>query len=40
LHTDLVQSVVTVNRENSLLQAQLNAATVKQHALESMSKAQ
>jgi hypothetical protein len=40
LHTDMVQTAVTMSKESSLLQAQLSAATVKHHALEAMNKAQ
>ena len=40
LHTDLIQTAVTAGKENSVLQAQLNAATMKHHALEAMGQAQ
>lgn len=40
LHTDMVQTAVTMSKESSLLQAQINAATVKHHALEAMGQAQ
>ena len=40
LHTDMVQTAIAVNKETGLLQAQINAATVKHHALEAMSQAQ
>jgi len=40
LHTDMVQTAVTMSKETSLLQAQINAATVKHHALEAMNQAQ
>ena len=39
LHTDMVQTAVTMSRETSILQAQINAATVKRHALEAMNQA-
>ena len=39
LHTDMVQTVVTMSKESSILQAQISAATVKNHALEAMGKA-
>lgn len=40
LHTDMVQTAVTMSKESSMLQAQIGAATVKHHALESMSQIQ
>jgi hypothetical protein len=40
LHTDMVQTAVTMSKESSLLQAQISAATVKHHALEAMNQAQ
>ncbi len=40
LHTDMVQTAVTMGKESSVLQAQISAATVKNHALEAMSQAQ
>lgn len=40
LHTDLIQTAVTMGKESSMLQAQLSAATVKRHALEAMQQAQ
>lgn len=40
LHTDMVQTAVTMSKESSMLQAQISAATVKHHALESMNKVQ
>ncbi|MBO7069089.1 MAG: hypothetical protein J6W52_10525 [Bacteroidaceae bacterium] len=39
LHTDMVQTAVTMSKETSILQAQINAATVKRHALEAMTQA-
>lgn len=36
LHTDMIQTAVTVSKENNQLQAQIGAATVKRHALEAM----
>ena len=39
LHTDMVQTAVTMSRESGILQAQISAATVKRHALEAMSQA-
>lgn len=36
LHTDMVQTAVTMSKESSILQAQISAATVKKHALEAM----
>lgn len=40
LRTDMIQTAVTMSKESSLLQAQINAATVKRHALEAMGQAQ
>ena len=40
LHTDMVQTAVTMSKESSVLQAQISAATVKHHALEAMNQAQ
>ena len=40
LHTDMVQTAVTMSKENSVLQAQISAATIKNHALEAMGMAQ
>lgn len=40
LHTDMVQTAVTMSKESSILQAQISAATVKNHALEAMEMAQ
>lgn len=40
LHTDMVQSVVTMSKESSILQARISAANVKHHALEAMNQAQ
>lgn len=40
LHTDMIQTAVTMGKESSLLQAQVSAATVKRHALEAMEQAQ
>lgn len=40
LHTDMVQTSVTLSKESSILQAQIGAATVKNHALEAMEMAQ
>lgn len=39
LHTYMVQTAVTMGKENSLLQAQISMANVKKHALEAMSQA-
>lgn len=40
LHTDMVQTAVTMSKESSILQAQISAATIKNHALEAMGMAQ
>lgn len=40
LKTDMIQSAVTMGKESSILQAQLNVATMKNHALQAMSQAQ
>lgn len=40
LKTDMIQSAVTAGKESSILQAQLNVALMKQHALQAMSQAQ
>jgi hypothetical protein len=40
LHTDMVQTAVTMYKESSTLQAQISTATVKRHALEAMNQAQ
>lgn len=40
LHTDMVQTAVTAGKESSMLQAQIGAAMVKNHALEAMGQAQ
>ena len=40
LRTDLIQTAVTMGKESSLLQAQLSAAAVKNHALGAMNQAQ
>jgi hypothetical protein len=40
LHTDMVQTAVTMYKESSTLQAQISSANVKRHALEAMSQAQ
>lgn len=40
LHTDMIQTAVTMSKESGLLQAQISAATVKHHALEAMGQAQ
>lgn len=40
LHTDMVQNAVTMGKESSMLQAQLNIATMKSHALQAMGQAQ
>ena len=40
LHTDMVQTAVTMSKESSILQAQINAAAVKSHALQAMAQAQ
>ena len=40
LHTDMIQTAITMNKESSILQAQISAATVKNHALQAMSQAQ
>lgn len=37
LHTDLIHSAVTLNKESEIIQAQIESANVKQHALEAMS---
>ena len=39
LHTDMVQTAVTMSKESSVLQAQIGAAVVKKHALEAMGRA-
>lgn len=39
LHTDMVQNTVTLNKESGLLQSQISAAMVKQHALLAMNQA-
>lgn len=39
LHTDMVQTAVTAAKENGMLQAQITAALVKNHALETMRRA-
>ena len=39
IHTDMVQTAVTMSKESSILQAQIGAATVKRHALEAMDQA-
>ena len=40
LRSDMIQTAVTMSKETGTLQAQLNAATVKHHALEAMNQAQ
>lgn len=40
LHTDLVQTVATISKESSTLQAQINTATIKNHTLQAMRQAQ
>ena len=40
LHTDMIQSAVTMGRESGILQAQISAACVKHHALEAMNQVQ
>lgn len=40
LHTDLVQTAVTLNKENSIAQSRLNVATVKKHALQAIRQAE
>lgn len=40
LHTEMVQTAVTISKESSVLQAQISAATIKHHALEAMNMAQ
>ena len=40
LHTDLVQTTVTLNKENSTAQSRLNVATVKNHALQAIRQAE
>lgn len=40
LQTEMLQTAITMSKESSLLQAQLNVATVKRHALEAMSQVQ
>ena len=40
LHTDMVQTAVTMYKESSTLQAQITTANVKRHALEAMKQAQ
>lgn len=40
LHTDMVQTVATISKESSVLEAQVNAASVKNHTLQAMGKAQ
>lgn len=37
LHTDMIQTAVTMSKESSILQAQISAAAVKHHALQTMS---
>ena len=39
LHTDMIQTAVTMSKESSTLQAQISSATVKHHALEAMNQA-
>ena len=40
LHTDMIQTAVTMSKESGILQAQITAATVKPHALAAMRQAQ
>lgn len=40
LHTDMVQTAITMSKESSILQAQINTAMMKHHALEAMNQAQ
>lgn len=40
IHTDMIQTAVTMGKESGLLQAQVGMATVKNHALEAMGRAQ
>lgn len=40
LHTDMIQTAVTMGKESGMLQAQISAAAVKHHALESMQQIQ
>lgn len=40
LHTDMVQTVATISKESSVLQAQVNTASVKNHTLQAMTQAQ
>ena len=40
LHTDMIQTAVTMSKESSILQAQISSATVKHHAFEAMNQAQ
>ena len=40
LHTDLVQTTITLNKENSIAQSRLNVATVKNHALQAIRQAE
>lgn len=40
LHTDLVQTAVTLNKENGIAQSRVNMATVKHHALQAMHQAE
>lgn len=40
LHTDMVQTAITMHKENSTLQAQITTANVKHHALDAMKQAQ
>ena len=39
LHTDMIQTAVTMSKESSILQAQISSATVKHHAFEAMKQA-
>ncbi|MDD6141337.1 MAG: hypothetical protein ACI309_04125 [Candidatus Limisoma sp.] len=39
LHTDMIQTAVTANTESATLQSQIAAATVKNHALQAMTRA-
>lgn len=40
LHTEMIQTAVTMSKESSLLEAQINAAMMKRHALQAMEQAQ
>lgn len=40
LHTEMIQTAVTMSKESSLLEAQISAALMKRHALQAMEQAQ